>query len=170
LLESLPVSDGLRLWGKYVGAVVATLLPLLIAYLALSAIVAFRLQDAGLLEAFVPVFLLEVLPGLLFVGAFSIGCPALIPVPLYAVLYIGYWFWGNLVAPSRVPTISCTPLTPIGKYAAIAFFGARGQGCDLTQHSLGTGGGVASIALLLAVGCLFLVVVQLLRRWRLTRR
>ncbi len=57
LLESLPVGDGLRLWGKYVGTIAATLVPLVVGYLALTAIVAFRQQDcrsAGGLRASLP--------------------------------------------------------------------------------------------------------------------
>lgn len=170
LLSSMPVSEGVRIWGKYVGAVGATLLPVALAYLLSASFLALRLQDAGPLVAFVPVLLLVVLPGLLFVGAFSIGCPAVIPTPLYAILFTGYWFWGNVVSPSRVPTISCTPLAPIGKYAAVAFFDARGEGCGLTQQSLGFAGGIASIALLLAVGGLLLVLVQGLSRRQARRR
>jgi ABC-2 type transport system permease protein len=170
LLESLPVSDGSRLWGKYLGAVGATLLPVALAYLLVSGVLAIRLQNAGTLTAFLPVLLLEVLPGLLFVGAFAIGCPAVIPVPLYAILYTGYWFWGNVVSPSRVPTISCTPLTPIGKYAAVAFFDTRGQPCGLTQQSVGYAGGIASIALLLSVGGLLLLLVQGLSQRQAQRR
>ncbi len=170
LLDSLPVGSGLRLWAKYVGALAAVLLPLLLGYLALTLVVAVRLHETGPLAAFLPVFALEALPGLLFVGAFSIGCPAALPVPLYAVLYTGYWFWGNLVPPSHAPTISCTPLTPIGTYASVAFFGARGQACGLTQQRVGLAGGIGSIALLLAVGAVFLLVVQgLLRRQRQRR-
>jgi ABC-2 type transport system permease protein len=170
LLASVPVGDGVRLWGKYLGAVGATLLPVTLAYLLAASFLALRLQDAGPLLAFLPVLLLVVLPGLLFVGAFSIGCPAVIPTPLYAILFTGYWFWGNVVSPSRVPTISCTPLTPIGRYAAIAFFDARGAGCGLTQQALGIAGGIASIALLLAVGGLLLVFVQGLSRQQARRR
>jgi hypothetical protein len=55
-------------------------------------------------------------------------------------------------------------LTPIGRYAAVAFFDARGEGCGLTQQNLGFGGGIASIALLLAVGGLLLLLVQGLSR------
>jgi hypothetical protein len=170
LLESLPVGSGLRLWGKYVGAMAATLLPLLLGYLSLTLVVAVRLHEAGLLAAFLPVFALEALPGLLFVGAFSVGCPAAMPAPLYAVLYTGYWFWGNLVPPSHAPTISCTPLTPIGKYASIAFFGTRGQECRLTQQGVGLAGGIGSVALLLAVGAAFLLLVQGIRQQQLQRR
>jgi ABC-2 type transport system permease protein len=170
LLASMPVGEGVRLWGKYLGAVGATLLPVTLAYLLTAGFLALRLQDGGPLLAFLPVFFLVVLPGLLFVGAFSIGCPAVIPTPLYAILFTGYWFWGNVVSPSRVPTISCTPLTPIGRYAAVAFFDARGAGCGLTQQALGIAGGIASIALLLAVGGLLLVFVQGLSRQQARRR
>jgi ABC-2 type transport system permease protein len=170
LLESVPVGVGVRLWGKYLGAVGATLLPIALAYLLAASLVAIRLRDAGPLVAFVPVLLLVVLPGLLFVGAFSIGCPAVIPTPLYAILFTGYWFWGNVVSPSRVPTISCTPLTPIGKYAAVAFFDARGRGCGLTQQTLGYAGGIASIALLLALSVSLLLLVQGLSHRHAQRR
>ena len=170
LLASMPASDGVRLWGKYLGAVAATLLPVTVAYLLSASFLAYRLRDAGPVLAFPPVLLLVVLPGLLFVGAFSLGCPAVIPTPLYAILFTGYWFWGNIVSPSRIPTISCTPLTPIGTYAAVSFFGARGQGCGLTQQTLGYAGGIASITLLLALSVALLSLVQALGRRQAQRR
>ena len=33
-------------------------------------------------------------------------------------MYVGYWFWGNMLAPSFLPSLTGTLLTPIGDYAA----------------------------------------------------
>ena len=45
------------------------------------------------------------------------------PLRVYQVLFTGYWFWGNFLSPSVLPTLSDTYLTPSGKYAMQAFFG-----------------------------------------------
>ncbi len=138
-------------------------------YLLVTATLAIGVGEPSLLPALLPVLLLVVLPGLLFVGAFSIACTELLPVPLYSILFTGYWFWGNIVPPSRMPTLSCTPLTPIGKYASMAFFHARGQECAIWR-SLTPALGIVSIASLLAAGCLALAVTQAYLHWRAASR
>ena len=124
LLEALPASPGGRLFGKYAGATLATLVPLLLVYAAGIAYVAVDRGEVMALPVGVLTFLAINLPGLLFVAAFSVACPAVIWVPLYQFLFIGYWFWGNLLTPGTgIPTISGTVLTPIGGYVSAGFFG-----------------------------------------------
>ena len=65
------------------------------------------------------------LPPLAFVAAFSIACPAVLPVRVYQVLFTGYWFWGNFLSPKVLPTISGTVLVASGLPQASAFFDAR---------------------------------------------
>lgn len=67
-------------------------------------------------------FAATMLLGLLFISAFSIACPAFIWVPLYQFLYIGYWFWGNILNIDNFPSLSKTPLAPIGNQASIGIF------------------------------------------------
>src|SRR5260370_19208210 len=76
-------------------------------------------------------FVLIVLPGLLFVAAFSIACPAILWVPLYEFLFVGYWFWGNALSPTRtgIQTLSQTILTPIGTYISAGMLAVSQVGC-----------------------------------------
>lgn len=124
LLESLPGSLSERFLGKYLGATLATLLPLFLIY---AAGIVYIVVDRGSTEAIplgLAVFVATSLPGLLFVAAFSVSCPVVIWVPLYQFLFVGYWFWGNLLNPNReIPTISGTWLTPYGSYMMNGFFG-----------------------------------------------
>lgn len=159
LLDSLPAGLGPRIWGKYLGATLGTLVPLYLAYAASLLYLSARVGDPTLIR-FLPLILAVVVtPGLLFVAAFSIACTEWLPVPLYGVLFTGYWFWGNLVSPQRMPTLNCTPLTPIGEYPAAAFFKHTDVGCFGGQ-SIPLALGVESIALLLAAGAFALVVLQ----------
>ena len=65
--------------------------------------------------------------------AFSIACPAVLPVRIYQVLFAGYWFWGNFLNPRAFPTIAGSVLTASAQFAAEAFFGARfGSGGRVT--------------------------------------
>lgn len=126
LLETAPASAGGRLVGKFLGATVATVVPILaISAVGVGVVLGQRGEWGGIplaLAAFAAVNL----PGLLFVGAFSIACPALIWVPLYQFLFVGYWFWGNALPPDQgIPTLNGTLLAPIGDQAA-GLFGVAG--------------------------------------------
>jgi len=133
-------------------------------YLAVMAFFAAQAQDLSVILWEFPVFGAMVLPGMLFVGAFAVVVPAVMPVSLYAILYTGYWFWGNLLPPTRLPTISCTPLTPIGGYVQSGLFG------DPSVCALPIPGtpamAWASIALLLGCAGLALIAGQTYLRWR----
>ncbi|HET8913847.1 MAG TPA: hypothetical protein VFN23_20410, partial [Ktedonobacteraceae bacterium] len=140
----------------------ATLLPVLLLYiLALGILFGVRPHHEFLqaLPQVVEVFVLAALPGLLFVGAFSIACPAFIWPPLYQFLFIGYWFWGNLLSPSfRVPTLSVTILTPIGSYIYAGIF--RSDTLVVSAKEASALQGSESILLLLGLAVLAIVSVQ----------
>ena len=165
LLETLPAPPVGHFLGKYLGATLATLVPLLLTWLCgLAYIVA----DHGAPEA-VPLglaaFLTVNLPGLLFVAAFSVACPVILWVPLYQFLFVGYWFWGNLIptGPSGyvMPTLSGTYLTPLGQFMAKGFFGTEQATPRATVAE-----GVASLGLLLGIGGMALVCGYALWRRR----
>src|SRR5579875_3223918 len=81
LTTSAPL--GSRIFGKYLGALCATLLPVLIVYvLGIGVIFAFGHSLLVLAYAFVA-FVSIVLPGALFVAAFSLACPNFLWVPVY---------------------------------------------------------------------------------------
>lgn len=168
LMSSLPCGIGTRLWGKYFGATFATMVPLLVAFAAAILFLGARFGDASLVRFLPLIFVIVIAPGLFFVAGFSIACTEWLPVPLYAVLFTGYWFWGNLVPPERMPTLNCTPLTPIGEYAAAAFFQHTDVGCFQGQP-IPVVWGVASVALLLLGGVAAIVFLQIYLRQRAAR-
>jgi ABC-2 type transport system permease protein len=123
ILESTPASDWVRLMGKYLGATAATVTPMVLIYGVGLVWLATQVPDALTVAWLaVPAFLLVNLPGLLFVAAYSVCVPIVMKVPLYQFLFVGYWFWGNLLPPQVMPTLRDTWLAPIGWVAESAFF------------------------------------------------
>lgn len=153
LLDAVPATPGGRLLGKYAGATLATLVPMFLVY---AAGVGYAVVDRGEPQALLLgllAFLTTCLPGLLFVAAFSVACPAVLWVPLYQFLFVGYWFWGNLLNPQgAIPTISGTWLTPLGEYMRNGFFGVE----SLWIGDAAAWEGAASACLLLTLAALAL--------------
>lgn len=148
LLETTPASDWVRLLGKYVGATTATVAPMVIVYvLGLGWFISRGTDATTVVSLALPAFALINLPGLLFVAAYSVCCPIVLRVPLYQFLFVGYWFWGNLMPPQIMPTLRDTWLAPIGIVAEQSFFGVFNGGQTPYWQPID---GVLSIALLLA--------------------
>jgi hypothetical protein len=166
LLESLPTGYTARLTGKYLGAVAATALPPLLALVCSGAFETLRRGDPAALGWALVAFALVTLPGLVFLGGFALTCPRLLSAPLFRVLFLGYWFWGNLTYPPLLPSLSGTPLTPVGDYPASWLEGKAalyaGTGGAL-RPDVSAATTVLSIALLLVGGALPLVVGAALR-------
>jgi len=126
LFTSMPGALSIRLLGKYLGSTLATLLPMIAFYCIGIGYILVHTHNLLALPLALAAFATIILPGILFIGAFSIACPAIMWVPLYQFLYIGYWFWGNALFPGAgIPTLNGTILTPIGGYMSLGFFGAR---------------------------------------------
>lgn len=159
LLDSLPAALSSRLWGKYFGATLGTMVPLFIGFAVSMLYLSTRFGSPGLIRYLPLILVVVVTPGLLFVAAFSIVCTEWLPVPVYSVLFTGYWFWGNLVPPGRMPTLNCSPLTPIGEWPAAAFFKHTDVGC-FQGHSIPAADGIASIALMLTVAAAAMFTLQ----------
>lgn len=124
LLETTPAQVSARILGKYLGSTGATLIPVIGFYLFGILLLALQQHSVLALLQAVPVFLLTIVPGMVFVSAFSLTCPVFMRMPLYWFLFLGYWFWGNLLPPSSgVPSLSSTILTPLGGYISVGFFG-----------------------------------------------
>lgn len=160
LFDSLPASRASRLLGKYAGTVAASLLPLAAVWtiaLIRPAIdqgwTAIPLGLAG--------FAAIEVPAVLFVAAFALACPTVLGAPLFRVLFVGYWFWGNLVTANVMPTLSSTWLTPLGDHARVAFFGggafASAQSYAGAHQSIAAG--VGSIAVLIVVAALVMTAL-----------
>lgn len=167
LLETLPASSGGRLFGKYLGATLATIIPVFLTYAVVMIYIAisrgeFMAIPLGLLS-----FAAINLPGLFFVAAFSVSCPVLLWVPLYQFLFVGYWLWGALLSPNGpVPTLSGTWLNPLGEFMANGFFGAR----TLYANDASAWEGVVSVSLLLGLGALALLCAHGYLVWQRARQ
>lgn len=163
LLDTATASPGARLWGKYLGATLATIAPMLLVYLGGIGYIVAKWDTPQTIPLALVAFAAINVPGLLFVAAFSVALPVIIWMPFYQFLFIGYWFWGNLLSPTYgIPTISDTPLTPVGAWAATGIFHAYGSfGREITAWQ-----GMMSIALLLAGAALPIIIAQ----WYLRRR
>lgn len=168
LLDSFPAPAGSRLTGKYLGSALATAIPIFLAYCTGIVAILVDRHDPLTLPLALAAFVAIILPGLLFVAAFSVATPAILWVPLYQFLFVGYWFWGNLLSPSYgIPTLSNTLLTPAGGFAASGFF--NHHTADITTISGNTipgWEGALSIVALLGCGALVLLAAHRYLAWQ----
>jgi len=119
LQESTPLSPAAYVLTKYAGVLLSVLLPLLVWAMGIAVLMA-AIGHAPL--AFVPAtfvaFLAITVPAFAFVVAFSIACPLVLPLPVYQVLFTGYWFWANFIPPQLFPTLNGTLVTPSGMFVS----------------------------------------------------
>lgn len=164
LLTTFPTPFWIRLVGKYLGAAVATMMPILCVYVFGVGYVLVYFDHAllSVVGWAAYAFATVILPGLLFVAAFSVGCPLVMPIPLYQVLFVGYWFWGNMVNPEWMFTLSGTLLTPSGPFMVVAFF--QTAGVHVTEATVTQA--LASIALLLSLGGLAFWTAHAVWKWQ----
>ncbi len=126
LLTTTPGALSVRLAAKYLGSMLATLLPMFVFYVLGVAFITYQTHNLAAIPLSLVTFAAIALPGVVFVSAFSVACPAVLWVPLYQFLFVGYWFWGNLLGPhTGIPTISETVLSPVGHYMTDGFFGVQ---------------------------------------------
>lgn len=166
LFTAAPGALSLRLLGKYCGSLLATLIPVLLVYTLGVGLIAYATQNVQAIPLSLAPFAVIDLPGILFVSAFSIACTSILWTPLYQFLFVGYWFWGNLLQTRfGIPTLSRTILTPIGGYMASGIFGQPfiQPGATVTQ-------GVESVILLLAIAALVMYTLWGLLKWQQSRQ
>ncbi|WP_203860849.1 ABC transporter permease [Plantactinospora mayteni] len=166
LLESLPIRPGLLLAGKYLGGLAATALPALLAMLLAGGYETVHRGDPLMLGWAVLGFAVVMLPGLAFVAGFALTCPLAISAPLFRVLFVGYWFWGNMLTPDFLPSLTGTLVTPIGDYPAswlsgeLALFAGVPGWLSFLRPEPGAGSALLSVALLVLLGLLPLLVAH----------
>jgi ABC-2 type transport system permease protein len=166
LFTTTPGALSARLLGKYFGTLLATLIPVLIVYAAGIGLIAYAIQNMAALPMGLAPFVVIDLPGILFISAFSIACTSILWTPLYQFLFVGYWFWGNLLQGRfHIPTLSGTILTPIGGYMASGIFGL-----PFIQPGATAIQGVQSIILLLAIAALVMWALWGLLKWQQARQ
>ncbi|MBF6592299.1 MAG: hypothetical protein IVW57_17440 [Ktedonobacterales bacterium] len=166
VFETMPGSLRARLFGKYLGATLATLAPILLLYAVGVGYMFSQRPDGHALAVAVAAFAALVLPGAFFVAAFSVAVPALLKIPIYQLLFIGYWFWANLVPVGRgIPTISGTPLNASGVWtSALVHFQAPFARTHPTILYA-----IVNIALLIALSLAVLLAAERSVRWRWAR-
>lgn len=168
LLNTLPGTLKMRLLGKYLGTMLASLTPAFLLYLLIMGLAVWQTGNFLLLPWSLLCYIVIVLPGMFFVSAFSLACPVVIWVPLYQFLFFGYWFWGNLLSPhSGLPTLNGTILTPIGSMISASFFGMGSHG---GVSSASTVDGIASLMALLGIAVLVVIALYQFMRWEQARQ
>lgn len=168
LFTSMPGTLRTRIVGKYLGSTLATIIPMFVSYTLLIGFLLYQTHNLLSIPLVAADFVLIVLPGLLFVAAFSIACPAILWVPLYQFLFVGYWFWGNALSPrTGIPTLSQTILTPVGTYISAGMLGVSQVGW-VTSAPFWEG--LASLLLLLGIAVFVLYVLWRYLSWQQARQ
>ncbi|MEU6075353.1 hypothetical protein [Micromonospora sp. NPDC047074] len=172
LLASLPPGPAGRLAGTWLGSVTATGTPALLAMLVAAGYEAVRRGDPATLGWGLAAFAAVLAPALVFVAGYALVCPLVLTAPLFRVLFVGYWFWGNLALPVTLPTLTGSLLTPVGSYAASWLLGTPVLQAGIPgplpflRPAPTTSAAAASIALLVVAGLLPLLAAGLLRTRR----
>lgn len=128
VLRATPAGPVAWLAGKYLAVCAATALPIALLYLLVATAYALArgtLAPYGWMAAVTGALLL---PALLFVAAFALLCPLLMPAALFRVLFVGYWLWANVMGPVVMPSLNGTLLCPSNGYVVQVLFGYRGDG------------------------------------------
>lgn len=168
ILDTFPASPGVRLLGKYVGSMLATLVPVIVIYGIGAGYILTRFHDPHSLLLALAAFAAIPLPGIFFAAGFSVALPAFLKVPLYQLLFIGYWFWANLMSPRfKVPTLAGTMLNATGPWAQEAFFHYPWVFLRLNPSIWQ---GIASIVLLVGLSFLAIFLAWLYLRWEHAHR
>ena len=168
LLQTLPGPLKMRLSGKYLGCVLATLIPAFLVYLVILGIAVWQLHTWIVIPFGLLCYIAIVLPGMLFVAAFSLACSWWIWVPLYQFLFFGYWFWGNLFSPVYgLPTLSGTIFTPFGGFISAGLFHSSSYSWTANAS---TTDGVSSLVVLLGIAVLVNTALYYLLKWEQARQ
>ncbi len=165
IFTTMPAALSARLIGKYLGTLLATLMPILLFYAIGVGYIVYQTHNWLAIPLAVETFAAISLPGLLFIAAFSLACPLFMWVPLYQFCFIGYWFWGNFLSPhTGIPTLSDTILTPAGGYMAKGFYSVDLHGFPATPLQ-----GAESIVALVGIALLVLIVLWRALKWQQAR-
>jgi hypothetical protein len=163
LLETSAASTGARLFGKFFGSALATLAPVFLVYMVGAALILAHWGELAAVPLALALFVVVNVTGILFVGAFSIACTTALWPVVYQFLFVGYWFWGNLLNPRLgIPTLNGTLLTPNGRYARAGLFPSTVLHIGIYYEPPPATLAQAIGSLLLLLGC---ALVALLAAW-----
>jgi len=172
ILATTPSGLGARLWGKYAGATVATLIPVFALYLGGALVIMQYHHDFAALPLALALFVANMGTAVLFVAAFSIACTTVMWPVLYQFLFVGYWFWGNFLNPRLgIPTFNGTLLTPSGHYIVAGLFPSTALArSGFHEATASAAQGVTSLVLLLGCAALAQLAAWGWLRWRQQRQ
>lgn len=163
LLESTPGRLRTRLLGKYCGCLLASLTPALILNTITMSVIAYLRHTLLVLPLSLLTYSVIALPGIAFIAAFTFAFTSFMWTPLYQFLFVGYWFWGNLLNPQAgLPTLSGTILTPIGTFICAGIFGVSPEPW---LKGVGMMEGLASLVVLLVIPALVLLLLLIYLKW-----
>lgn len=167
LQRSAPLPIPAYILAKYIGVLVSVLMPMLFLVVCSGLVMAAAgMAPLNILWPILVAFFTIAVPSHMFVVAFSLACPLVMPLRVYQVLFTGYWFWGNMLSPKAFPTISDTVLNAVGQYPLQAYFKVIVDSTD--KVSTGYTPPQAVLNLLVLLGCISVVLFSLDRylRWQ----
>ena len=143
-------------------------MPIVLLYAIGVAYTVLHWHAIGALFLAIGAFAAIMLPAIFFVAGASIAFPAILNVPIYQILFVGYWFWANLLPPRfRVPSLISTMLNATGPWAFAAFFHFPWVFLNLHLTVLQ---GIESVTLLTGLGIGAIVAAWGYLRWRQAHR
>lgn len=164
LFTATPGSLTGRMFGKYLGTCLATIIPILLFYLLGLGFIIYQTHNLLAIPLALATFATIILPGLFFVGGFSIACTAFLWTPLYQFLFTGYWFWGNIKI-RQIPTISdyIPAFKPMGMQMSLGFFGLCAYGNPAATATPLEG--VESLCFLVGLGIVAIIALSQGLKW-----
>jgi ABC-2 type transport system permease protein len=171
ILETARPTPMTRLFGKYVGATLASFVPAaLLTALGIGALT-LRYQDPGVIPLALAVAALTIIPATLFVGAFAIACGTFLWAPLFQFLFLGYWLWEQLDPKGPIPTLNGTILSPSMRLVMTGIFGFTPFRTSDASYYPATGAawGIANIVALIGAGLVALLLTDLYQQGRANR-
>lgn len=154
---SSPLKQFTYVIAKYLGVLSAVITPMLLFVMGYAGMSVVQGVPATYFGIMLGAFFAMGVPAFAFVVAFSLACPLFMPVRVYQVLFVGYWFWGNYLSPDVFPTISGTLLVPSGKFVLYGLLG--GFPDDFTNFSKPT---ITSTDAILNLVLLFSIILIVL--------
>jgi hypothetical protein len=150
--------------GKYLGSLLAIVTPPFILLLATLAYMAAYFHQLAIFLTAPVVLLAVVLPSWLFVIAWSLILPLVLPLRLYQVLFAGFWLWAVAVPPDRLPTINFSIFGVQGQYAHFAFF--LSESTTFMRPPATVGWAIVNMSLIIGLSITALVLTPLILRWQ----
>ncbi len=162
------------LWGKYVGAVAATLMVTLVYWMvAILVECAIGSYSPNVIGYGFIAFWVTAVPAYFFIGAYSVALPRVMSLRLYQILFTCYWLW---IHQQLVPSVGGTPLAPSGEIPLLTLVKLLGIMPAEMEHTSVQGPfgwsfeitpamSVLNIGLLLVLACIVLFIIERYMVW-----